>query len=144
MWCRNYILSFEGARIATLATLSDLRMPECRDGRYRNGIFIDTRTQDNLDVRIVILPEEHPGEGTRVGVRVGGFGTHRNVCEHLLDEIARHLDVGQHYLDVVPKLHDSLQRAGAAASLPRAEMPQESRSSAVSLPPQPLPVEQKQ
>jgi hypothetical protein len=144
MWCRNYPLSFEGARIATLAALSDLQMPECRNGRYRNGIFVETRTQDTFDVRIVILPEEHPGEGTRVGIRVGGFGTHRNVCEHLLDEIARHLDVGRHYLDVVPELHNSLQHSGAAASLPTTEIPQGSHSSGVLLPPQPVPVEQKQ
>ena len=74
MWCRNYMLSFEGARIAILAALHDLRMPECRNGRYRHGIFINTRTQDNLEVRIMILPEDHPGEGTRVCIRVGGFG----------------------------------------------------------------------
>ena len=145
MLCRNYGLTFEGARIATLASLKDLNMPVRHEGRYRHGIFVDTRTPDNLEVRIVILPQDRQAEGTRIGVGVGGFGTHRHVCEHLLDEIARHLDYGRHYLDAGPRAQLPSQPSEFPASSPMTTMPPpRTQSSEASLPPQPVPVEQKQ
>jgi hypothetical protein len=141
MWCANYELSFEGARLATLAALTELKMPVYRDGRHRNGIFIDTRTPENLEARIVILPQDRLAEGTRICIGVGGFGTHREVCKRLLDVIARHLDTGRHYLDAVP-IHNPVPLVATPGSRPLpAAPPPQSQSSESSMPPQPVPAE---
>jgi len=136
MCCRNYGLSFEGTRLAALAALTDLNMPVCRDGRYRHGLFIDTRTRENLEVRLMILPLDRQLGGTRICVRVGGFGTHRHICEHLLDEIAGHQDIGRHYLDAVPG-------ANTPSPVPFSATAQPLTPSGGMLPPQPVPMDPK-
>jgi hypothetical protein len=95
MWCGNYAIDFEGARVAALTALTGLKMPVYQEGPLWHGVFIDTRTPENCEARVIIMPLGSHGEGTRIGVRVGGFGTHREVCKRLLDEIARCLDAGR-------------------------------------------------
>jgi hypothetical protein len=95
LWCRNISAGLEDVRGATLVALTELKMPVFREGPFRRGIYIDTRTIDNYDVRIE-LRRLHPRRQfeppvTQVGVRVSGFGTHQAICDHLLDEIVRRL-----------------------------------------------------
>ncbi|HMF13619.1 MAG TPA: hypothetical protein VKE94_14975 [Gemmataceae bacterium] len=59
------------------------------------GSFLDTKTPDNFEARLTILPLGRYGVGTQVRVCIGGFGTHRKVCARILDEIARHLDAAR-------------------------------------------------
>src|SRR5262245_49899753 len=92
-WCGNFGIGSESARLAALAALAELNMPVCTQGQHHRGIFIDTRTPENLEARVLILPQ---GQGSRICVRVGGFGTHREVSERLLDAIARHQDALWH------------------------------------------------
>jgi hypothetical protein len=93
MWWGNSGVGVAGARLAAIAALTALKMPLYQEGPLYHGIFLDTKTPDGYEVRVVILPLGWHAPGTRIGVRVGGFGTHRKVCERLLDEIARHLPV---------------------------------------------------
>jgi hypothetical protein len=95
MWCGNYHVGVAQARVATLTALTELKMPLFQEGPLPYGVFVDTRTIDEHLVRIEIrslgVRRRAEGEVVRIGVRVGGFGTHREVCEGLLDEIARRL-----------------------------------------------------
>jgi hypothetical protein len=95
MWWGNYGIGFEGARTAALTALTHLKMPVYQEGPLGYGIFIDTRTPDNFEARVSIMPLGGNGEATRIGVRITGFGTHREVCARLLDEITQHLDAGR-------------------------------------------------
>ena len=128
MWCGRYDIGFEEARVAARMTLAELKMPIYGEGPDRHGIFIDTRTPDNFDARIVIIPPGRRLEGTRICVRIGGFGTHRQVCERLLEDIAGHLDAVRNRYRVTPGAPP-----GAAPQVPAA-------ASTLSLPPQPVPV----
>ncbi|HLJ97525.1 MAG TPA: hypothetical protein VKU02_30475 [Gemmataceae bacterium] len=92
MWWGDYAIGFEGARDATLSALTHLKMPVYQEVPLPNGILIDTRTPDDFEARVILQPLAQPGAGTRIGVRVTGFGTHRGVCKQLLDEITQHLD----------------------------------------------------
>ena len=94
MWCGNYGVGVATARVAALTALTELKMPVYHEGPYLNGIFIDTRTPDNFEARVMIVSLDRYDKSTSIGVRIGGFGTHREVCKRLLDEIARHLTVG--------------------------------------------------
>jgi hypothetical protein len=96
MWCGNYDIDPGRARVAVLAALADMHMLVGQEGFYPyGGSFLDTRTPDNFDARLTILPLGRYGMGTQVRVCIGGFGTHRKVCARILDEIARHLDVAR-------------------------------------------------
>jgi hypothetical protein len=92
MWCGHYGLDFEQTRVAVLAALTALQMPVSGEGPLHGGLFIDTRTPENLPARLILMPVGPQRQGTRVCVRVGGFGTHRRTCTRILDEIARHRD----------------------------------------------------
>jgi hypothetical protein len=128
MWCGRYDIGFEEARVAARMTLAELKMPIYGEGPDRHGVFIDTRTPDNHEARIVIIPPGRQLEGTRICVRVGGFGTHRQVCEHLLGDIAGHLDAVRNRYRVAP---GAVPPAGSQAVVP---------ASTPSLPPEPVPV----
>lgn len=92
MWLGNYAIDPGRARVAVLAALANLHMPVYQEGLLPYGSIFDTKTPDNYEARLTILPLGRTGEATRIGVRIGGFGTHRQVCARILDEIARHLD----------------------------------------------------
>jgi hypothetical protein len=47
MWCGDYDIGFEEARVAARAALTELRMPIYQEGPERHGVFIDTRTPEN-------------------------------------------------------------------------------------------------
>jgi hypothetical protein len=93
MWCGNYGIDLFAARCATLDALTELHMPVYQEGSLPHGIFLDIQTPEKLEARVLMMPLARDGRGTRISVRVGGFGTHREVCHRVLDEIARHLDV---------------------------------------------------
>jgi hypothetical protein len=140
MWCGTYGIGFEEARAAVLTTFTELKMPIGQQGPHRNGIFIDTRTPENLEARVMIMPLGRHLESTRICVRIGGFGTHRQVCERLLEEIARHQD-GVRHLYYVPPPPVSPPPGATPGSAPRtAAPPGQSQSSEPTLPPQPVPV----
>jgi hypothetical protein len=143
MWCGDYGIGREEARAAALSALAELKMPVYQEGMDRHGIFIDTRTPENFQARIVIMPRGRHSGRTRICIRVGGFGTHRNVCERLLDEIARHLDAARHIyaMPAAPAPPPPVAPAGSPA--PPAALPPQSQSSDPSLPPQPVPVERR-
>jgi hypothetical protein len=101
MWCAQFDLDSGRARLAVLAALGDMHMPVYQEGFLPFGCFIDTRTPDNFEARLTILPPGRYSTGTQVCVRIGGFGTHRQVCARILDEIARHLDAARR-LPAVP------------------------------------------
>jgi hypothetical protein len=132
MWCGCYDIGFEEARVAVRMTLAESKMPILGEGPARHGVFIDTKTPDNFEARIEISPPRRRVEGTRICVRIGGFGTHKQVCERLLGEIARHLDAvrNRYTVPATPS-----QGGASPGSLP---IP----SSAPSLPSQPIPVTQ--
>jgi hypothetical protein len=136
MWCTNYGIGFEGARVATLSALTHLKMPVYEEGPLRHGIF----TPDNLEARVIITRLGRHGEGTRIGVRATGFGTHREVSERLLDEITRHLDAGQQAAGI-PIASGPPPAAVLPESSPTGSGPSPSQSSEPSLPLQRLPVE---
>lgn len=92
MWLGNYAIDPGRARMAVLAALANLHMPVYQEGLLPYGTIFDTKTPDNYEARLTLLPLGRTGEATRIGVRIGGFGTHRQVCARILDEIARHLD----------------------------------------------------
>jgi hypothetical protein len=98
MWCGTYHTGFPDARAAALTALTELKMPVFREGPQHRGGFIDSRTPDDFPVRIELralgVRNRAEGEHTRIGVRVGGFGTHRDVCERILNQIAQHLAPG--------------------------------------------------
>ena len=102
MWCRNYGIGLAGARVAALITLTELKMPVYHEGPYLFGIFIDTRTPENLEARVMIFPLDQYGKSASIGIRIGGFGTHPDACKRLLDEIARRVDAVQHVEAVAP------------------------------------------
>jgi hypothetical protein len=96
MWCGDYNIDPGRARAAVLATLADMHMLVGQEGFYPyGGSFLDTKTPDNFETRLTLLPLGPVGAGTQVRVCVGGFGTHRKVCARILDEIGRHLDVAR-------------------------------------------------
>jgi hypothetical protein len=121
MWCGNFVTGLADARVAALATLTELKMPVYQEGPLRQGIFIDTKTPENFQGRVILMPLDWPDHGTRIGVRIGGFGTHREVCERLLDTMAVHLTAGR-----------QAEAPGAVTLRPQTSQP--------ALPPQPLPV----
>jgi hypothetical protein len=135
MWCGNFQASFAQARVATLTALTELRMPVYKEGPLRQSIFIDTKTPDNYEVRLEIKPlgMRPDGETTRIGARVGGFGTHREVCARLLHAIAQRLSAAPPAPAFVPHVGLSgpplpghapaLQPAPPEASLPAQPVP---------------------
>jgi hypothetical protein len=94
-WYGQYDIDPGRARVAVLAALADMHMPISQEGFWPSGSFLDTRTPDKFEARLTIRPLGPSGAGTQVGVRVGGFGTHPQVCARILDEIARHLDAAR-------------------------------------------------
>jgi hypothetical protein len=102
MWCRNYAIGLSGARVAALITLTELKMPVYHEGPYHSGIFIDTRTPENLEARVMIFPLDPYDKSASIGIRIGGFGTHPDACKCLLDEIVRRVDAVQHVEGVAP------------------------------------------
>ena len=96
MWCGDFNIDPGRARVAVLAALADMHMLVGQEGFYPyGGGFIDTKTPDNFEARITILPLDRFAAAAQVRVRIGGFGTHRKVCARILDEIARHLDAAR-------------------------------------------------
>jgi hypothetical protein len=138
MWCTTVNARFLDARAATVAALADLQMPLAREGRNQHGGFVDCLGPDEIHVRIHIEPlgSGHRVEADfcRICVRVGGFGTHRPLCERILDAINHHL---------VPAAAVSAPpAAGTAASRPGAGAPPQPSPPATgsALPAQPVPV----
>ncbi len=134
MWCSNYPVSVAQARFAAIAALTELKMPLYQEGPLHHGLFLDTKTSDEFETRILIMPARHGG-AVRIGVRVGGFGTHRQVCTRLQEAIARHLDD----VPIVPGLPvTTMPVTGPAPDAPvQAQQPPQP---ALTLPPQPLPL----
>jgi hypothetical protein len=94
-WCSDCDLDPGRARGAVLAALAALHMRIGQEGFYPyGGSFIDTKTPDNFETRITLLPRGR-GAGTQIRVCVGGFGTHRAVCARILDEIGRQRDAAR-------------------------------------------------
>jgi hypothetical protein len=93
MWCGLYNIDPGRARAAVLAALANMHMGIGQEGFVAYESFIDTKTVDNYEARITILWLGRPG--TQVGVRITGFGTHRQVCARILDEIGRSMDVAR-------------------------------------------------
>ncbi len=93
MWCSNYDIEPVRARVAVFAALASMHMPVSQEGFFAYGSFLDTKTVDNFETRITILPVG--SAGTRVCVRIGGFGTHRQVCARILDEVGQHMDAAR-------------------------------------------------
>jgi hypothetical protein len=147
MWCGTFDIGFEEARVAVRGALAELRMPISQEGPERRGAFLDTRTPDDFEARVVILPPNRRAERTRICIRVGGFGTHRQVCERLLDAIARHVDAERHRYSVpaapvpppVAAPHLPPGSAGPPPDAP-AGPPPDAHGSEPALPPQPVPV----
>jgi hypothetical protein len=135
MWCGDFQASFAQARVATLTALTELQMPVYKEDPQRQSIFIDTKTPDNYEVRIEIKPLglRPSGETTRIGARVGGFRTHREVCARLLDAIGQRLSAAPAAPAFVPHVGLSgpplpgnvpaLQPASPEASLPAQPVP---------------------
>ena len=95
-WCADFAIDPGRARVAVLAALADMHMLVGQEGFYPyGGSFLDTKTPDNFEARLTVLPLGRYGAGTQVRVCIGGFGTHRKVCARILDEIARHLDAAR-------------------------------------------------
>lgn len=92
MWCREYGIPMGQARYATVAALTELKMPIYKEGPLHRGLFVDTKTTDDFETRVILTELGRHGPGTRISVRVGGFGTHHEVCTRLLDAVARHLN----------------------------------------------------
>jgi hypothetical protein len=132
MWCGDFQIGFEEARVAVRGALAEMKMPISAEGLEHHGVFLDTKTPDNFEARVVIFP---PGrhEGTRICIRISGFGTHRKICEHLLDEIARHVEMERHHYAPA-----AVPPPGAA----QAVAPSQRSALQPSLPPQPVPVGQ--
>jgi hypothetical protein len=79
--------------VAVLAALANIQhMLVGQEGFFPAGSFVDTKTVD-FEPHITILALGRPG--TQVGVRITGFGTHRQVCARILDEIGRNLDAAR-------------------------------------------------
>lgn len=91
MWCGLYDIDPARARVAVLSALANMHMLVGQEGPF--GSFIDTKTVEGKEVRISILGLGRPG--TQVGVRITGFGTHRQVCAGILDEIGRNMDAAR-------------------------------------------------
>jgi hypothetical protein len=95
MWCANYNRGFMETREATLAATAELKMAFLREVREGRGAFFDCQTSDGYPVRIHLHrhggPGRPEGEGTLVSIRVQGYGTHREVCEPILNQIGTHL-----------------------------------------------------
>ena len=140
MWCVNSRMGVEGARVAVVAALTHLQMPIYREGPLRHGIFIDTRTPDNCEARVFIVSRGRHGEGTRVSVRIGGFGTHRAMCAQLLDEITQYLEAGRP-VDALPIAPVPPPPAAMPAPAPTSVGTPPNQASEPALPPQPVPVE---
>jgi hypothetical protein len=140
MWCANYGIGVEGARVAVIAALTHLQMPVYREGPLRHGIFLDTRTPENCEARVFIVSLGRHGAGTRVSVRIGGFGTHRAICARLLDEITQDLQAGRQ-ADITPTafVPPPPTVTPATVPIPAGQHPLSSPES--NLPPQPVPVE---
>jgi hypothetical protein len=94
MWCSNYDIDPARARVALLAALANMHMLVGQEGFYPyGGSFIDTKTPDNYETRLTIVPLGRAG--TQIRVCIGGFGTHPKVCARILDEVARHMDAAR-------------------------------------------------
>jgi hypothetical protein len=139
MWCGNYAIDPERARVAALATLTELGMPVYREGVLPHGYFVDTRTPENFEARVLVMPVARHGGDTRVGVRIGGFGTHREVCAHLLAAIARHIEVVRQ-LPPVPPAPVPSQPVVQPGPPPVTAVPPGPPAEESALPPQPIPV----
>jgi hypothetical protein len=136
MWCGDFHVDYGAARVAVFATMAELKMPLSQQGPFHHGSFIDTRTPDDFEARIMIVPAGRYSPGTRIGVRVTGFGTHREVCERVLDGITRHLGNQPTGLMIVPGAPPSVMPGPP----PALSAPPQVQGSAASLPPQPVPV----
>jgi hypothetical protein len=130
MWSGSFTAGFVEVRAATVAALTDLKMPVVREERTYQGCYLDTQTPDGSHIRIHFRsPAKLDGSPvTHVAVRVGGFGTHEQVCACLLDEIGHHLG-SVSALAVTPAASAAVQ---ASAIAPASQAP--------ALPPQPIPV----
>jgi len=93
MWCGLYDIDPGRARMAVLAALANMHMLVGQEGFFPYESFVDTKTVDNYEARITIRWLGR--QGTQIGVRVGGWGTHRQVCARLLDEIGRNMDAAR-------------------------------------------------
>jgi hypothetical protein len=139
MWCGDYGLDPAQARVAARMALADLKMPVGREGVLPHGLFIDTQTPENREARLVIMPLGPDGQGARVGVRLTGFGTHRQECERLLDAIARNADDARGLsLGAAATVLPPPDRLPGAAPMPAP--PPGAPAQQSSLPPQPVPV----
>jgi len=130
MWSGSFAAGFVEVRAATVAALTELKMPVVREERTYQGSYLDTQTQEGYHVRIHFRsPAKLDGSPvTHVAVRVGGFGTHEQICSSLLDEIGHHLGAVS-ALPVTPPASAMVQ---SSATVPAAPAP--------TLPPQPIPV----
>jgi hypothetical protein len=139
MWCVNARLGVVRARVAVVAALTHLRMPIYREGALRRGLFIDTRTPENCEARVFIVALGRHGEGTRISVRVGGFGTHREMCARLLDEITQYLEGRP--VDAVPVVPAPSPSVAMPVAAPTPAGTPTTGASDPALPLQPVPVE---
>jgi len=67
MWCGHYDIDPGRARVAVLAALANMHMLVGQEGFFPYGSFLDTKTVDNFEARITILPLGRYGPGSQVG-----------------------------------------------------------------------------
>jgi hypothetical protein len=134
-WCTEVSIPVAQARYAAIVALTELKMPLYQEGPLRRGLFLDTKTPDNFEARINITPVGRHSPATRIAIRVGGFGTHREVCARLLDSIIHHLNDAP----VIPALPGGVP----ISPPPTAASPDQARPADPALPPQPVPLENK-
>lgn len=103
MWCSRYDIDSGRARMAVLSALTNLHMTVLQEGFYAYGSFVDAKTVDNYEARIAVQPMPH-GPGTQIGVRITGFGTHRQVCARILDEVGRQMDAARRAVPPPPSV----------------------------------------
>jgi len=91
---RDYAANFGDAQTATKTALADLQFPVLKEQPDGAGTLLETRTGDNVPVRIfldlVTSPVPADGSLTRISVRVGHFGDDA-ISTRIQDQIARHL-----------------------------------------------------
>ena len=132
MWCANYQRGFVETRAATLAATAELKMALLREVSAWRGAYLDCRTSDGYHVRIhlrTLSPET-----TIVSIRVQGYGTHREVCEPILNQIGNNV-ASQPVVAVPPPVVAPPAPGPVSSALPAQPAPLDP-----SLPAQPVPL----
>jgi hypothetical protein len=91
---REYPAGLPDAVTATKVALADLQFPLLKEQPDGGGVILDSRTGNDVKVRILIDVVNSPvpvdGSVTRVAVRVGAFGDDA-ISKRIQDQIAQHM-----------------------------------------------------